>query len=100
VDLEFWLLDITYSVVGGTPEVRMFGVSKGGERVVVTDRGFRPYFYVKGKPSNLRQALAKIAPIEAVDVVERRYFGRPVELFKVTARVPDDVRRLREPPLP
>jgi len=96
VDLEFWLLDITYSVVGGTPEVRMFGVSKGGERVVVTDRGFRPYFYVKGKPSNLRQALAKIAPIEAVDVVERRYFGRPVELFKVTARVPEDVRRLRE----
>ncbi len=96
MELEFWLLDITYSIAGGVPEIRMFGITKDGERVVVVDRGFRPYFYVKGNLSNLRQALAKVAPIEAVEVVERKYFGKPVELFKVTARVPEDVRRLRE----
>ncbi len=96
MELEFWLLDITYSVVGGLPEVRMFGITKDGERVVVVDRDFRPYFYVDGDSPQLRQALAKAAPVEDFEVVERRYFGKPIKLLKVVARVPEDVRRLRE----
>lgn len=96
MDLEFWLLDITYSIAGGVPEIRMFGITRDGERIVVVDRGFRPYFYVDGDSPQLRQALAKTAPVEGFEVVERRYFGKPIKLLKVTARIPEDVRRLRE----
>jgi len=45
--VRFWPLDATYSVVGGVPEVRIFGVDGEGRRVVLVDRRFRPYFYAK-----------------------------------------------------
>ncbi|MEM3325985.1 MAG: DNA polymerase II [Thermoproteus sp.] len=96
MELKYWLLDITYSVVGGTPEIRMFGITDGGERVVVIDRSFKPYFYVRTDSPNLKQVLIKAAPVESIEAVERKYFGRPIALFRVTAKIPEDVRRLRE----
>lgn len=96
MEISFWLLDITYAVVGGAPEIRMFGIDRNGERIVVVDRSFRPYFYIEGGPHNLRQALAAVAPIESLEVVERKLFGRPITLTKVTAKIPEDVRKLRD----
>jgi DNA polymerase I len=97
VEVEFWLLDITYAVAGGVPEVRMFGITKDGERALFVDRSFRPYFYIKGNvDQRALRALGSIAPIEAVEKVERRFFGRPVELYKVVTRIPAEVRKLRE----
>jgi replicative DNA polymerase I (EC 2.7.7.7) len=43
---EFWLLDASYDVVGGVPEVRLWGVDREGRRIAVLDRSFRPYIYV------------------------------------------------------
>ncbi len=96
--LEFWLLDITYTVVRDSPEVVMYGITRSGERVTVTDGSFRPYFYVLGEvdPSAAQRALSKAAPIEGVEAVERRYFGRPTRALRVVARRPPDVRELRE----
>ncbi|MBP1449883.1 MAG: ribonuclease H-like domain-containing protein, partial [Thermoproteus sp.] len=97
MELEFWLLDITYSIVGGTPEVRMFGVTRDGERILVVDRGFRPYFYVKGEvDQRALKSLGSLAPIESVEQVERRIFGRSAKLYKVVTKIPADVRKLRE----
>ncbi len=96
--LEFWLLDITYTVARDSPEVVMYGITRSGERVTVVDGSFRPYFYVLGEvdPSTAQRALSKAAPIEGVEVVERRYFGRPTRALRVVARRPPDVRELRE----
>ena len=97
--MRFWPLDATYSVVGGVPEVRVFGVDGEGRRVVLVDRRFRPYFYAKCDKCDASLAksyLSRVAPVEAVEVVERRFFGRPTIFLKVVAKVPEDVRKLRE----
>ncbi|MEZ0319983.1 MAG: DNA polymerase II [Pyrobaculum sp.] len=97
--VKFWPLDVTYAVVGGVAEVRVFGVFDNGERGVVVDRDFRPYFYVECPSCSaeaLKAHLMRVAPLESVELVERRYMGRPRQFFRVVARVPEDVRRLRE----
>ncbi|RFA97204.1 DNA-directed DNA polymerase [Pyrobaculum aerophilum] len=96
---KLWPLDATYSVVGGVPEVRIFGISESGDRVVVVDRRFRPYFYADCPacdPESVRSQLGRVAPVEEVVAVERRYLGRPRSFLKIVARVPEDVRKLRE----
>nr|AAX97698.1 DNA polymerase [Pyrobaculum arsenaticum] len=99
MEIRVWPLDVTYSVVGGVPEVRVFGIAEGGERVVLADRSFRPYFYVDCAgcdPHAVKTHLGRTAPVEGVELVERRFLGRPRQFLKVVAKIPEDVRRLRE----
>ncbi len=99
--LEFWLLDINYDVVGGVPEIRMWGVDTEGRRVVVIDRSFRPYFYVvvsdwgEKQAETLRRALAPYG-VTSLEPVEKRLFGRPVKAVKVTLTNPRLVPKARE----
>ncbi|MGC8994456.1 MAG: 3'-5' exonuclease, partial [Pyrobaculum sp.] len=99
MEIRFWPLDATYTIVGGVPEVRIFGVVEGGERAVLVDRGFRPYFYVdcpSCDPAVVKSQLGRVAPVEGVEVVERLFLGRPRRFVKVVAKIPEDVRKLRE----
>jgi len=59
MELEFWLLDVSYDIVGGVPEVQLWGLDRSGNRVLVVDRSFRPYFYVLpvGDPEEVARAL-------------------------------------------
>lgn len=99
----FWILDVNYEVVDGVPEVRMWGVSEGGERVLVIDRSFRPYFYVlpaSGAVDNslvelLRTSLAGVRVL-SLEKVPRRYFGAPVEVVRIILADPRDVPKARE----
>ena len=100
MELAFWLLDVTYGVVGNTPELRLFGITGDGRRVLVLDRSFRPYFYVL--PSeDLNTALANIkrrleGKVLSIEPVRRRLFGNEVDVIKITATIPEKVRELRE----
>ncbi len=102
--LKFWLLDITYDVVGSVPEIVMFGVCEDGRRVAVLDRSFRPYFYVLPESNEIAESVARelqkklpsVAKVLSVEVVERKYFGKRVKVVKVTAQIPAHIRELRE----
>ncbi|MFP3484364.1 MAG: DNA polymerase II [Vulcanisaeta sp.] len=100
MELTFWLLDVTYGVVGNTPELRLFGITGDGRRVLVLDRSFRPYFYVL--PSeDLNTALANIkrrleGKVLSIEPVRRRLFGNEVDVIKITVTIPEKVRELRE----
>ncbi|PLC68944.1 DNA polymerase [Vulcanisaeta sp. EB80] len=100
MELTFWLLDVTYGVVGNTPELRLFGITNNDKRVLVLDRSFRPYFYVlpSGDPStvlaNIKRKLE--GRVLGVELVKRRLFGGEVDAIKVTATIPEKVRELRE----
>jgi DNA polymerase I len=99
VELKIWPIDATYTIVGGVPEVRIFAISEDGKRVVVVDRSFRPYFYVDCPSCDaylVKTSLSRVAPVEAVEVVERKFLGRPRRFLRVVAKVPEDVRKLRE----
>ncbi len=92
VEFKLWPLDITYGVVGGVAEVRIFAIGEGGERVTVTDRSFKPYFYVE-----CADCVGKLPrEVEKVEVVERKFFGQPRQFLKVSTRLPEHVKTLRE----
>lgn len=100
MELTFWLLDVTYGVVGNAPELRLFGITNNDKRVLVLDRSFRPYFYVlpSGDSStvlaNVKRKLE--GRVLGVELVKRRLFGGEVDAIKVTATIPEKVRELRE----
>lgn len=101
--LRFWILDVNYEVVGEIPEIRLWGIDDKGNRVIVIDREFRPYFYVLPEKEEYVDELAeKIRKLGTkhkvlkVEVVERKFFGKPVKVLKVTCQIPAHVPYLRE----
>ena len=100
--LKFWILDVNYGLVGSIPEIRLWGIAEDGSRIVVLDRSFRPYFYLlveEGREEDVKRTVEKHASrfrILKVEVVDKRYFGRPVKALKVTCQIPKDIPRIRE----
>ncbi len=100
--IKFWLLDINYDLVGNIPEIRLWGIDNEGKRIVVIDRNFRPYFYILPKNrvildklfNQVKNVLSKYG-LENIEVVERRYFGKPVKVIRVTLQNPRKVPNAR-----
>ena len=100
----FWLLDATYDVVGNIPEIRLWGIDDKGRRVVLLERNFRPYFYVLPRTEeDLGRLVKKLkayatgrARLVSIEVVDRKYYGKPVKAIKVTCSIPSEVPVLRE----
>ncbi len=105
-ELEFILLDSSYEVVGREPVVVLWGMTTNGKRVVLLDRRFRPYFYglvARGWESRAEEIASKVralsrpkSPIIGIDVVDKKYFGRPRKAIKVMTVLPEAVREYRE----
>jgi len=99
---EFWLLDASYDVVGGVPEVRLWGVDREGRRIAVLDRSFRPYIYVlpaEGAEDSVARKIQSLGGkfgVLDVELVDKKYFGKPVKAVKVTLLSPRTVPQLRE----
>ncbi len=102
-DLEYWLLDITYAVSQKGLEIRMYGIDRDGNRVLVIDRGFRPYFYALIRPDadpaaafeKIRKKLEGKGAI-GFELCKRKLFGKERNVVKITAKIPEKVRELRE----
>ncbi|NAZ11674.1 MAG: DNA polymerase II [Desulfurococcales archaeon] len=105
-NLKFLLLDNTYEVVGKEPWIILWCKNEKGEPIVIIDRSFRPYFYVlpeQGSEERIGELIKRIyglskprSPIISVDIVEKKYFGKPVKALKVTTVIPEAVREYRE----
>ncbi|MGC8982757.1 MAG: DNA-directed DNA polymerase [Desulfurococcaceae archaeon] len=103
-ELEFYLLDATYEVVAKEPHIIMWAVTRDGRRVVLRDRTFRPYFYAilkEGVDPQLVVSKIKLqsemqSPIIGAEVVDKRYYGKPVKAVKITTVIPEFVRKYRE----
>ncbi|MEM4567378.1 MAG: DNA polymerase II [Sulfolobales archaeon] len=102
--VRFYLYDVSYEVVGKEPHILLWGIDESGERVVIRDKGFRPYFYVVPSDevelgrlvSEIRRLSSAKSPITNVEVVSRKLFGRPLNVVKVTTVIPEAVREYRE----
>ena len=99
VTIRFWFLDINYQVVGREPHIMIWGISKNNERILIIDKKFRPYFYVLPRENiDINKLIARIkmlssarSPITSVEIVEKKYFGKPVKVLKVKTVIPDPV---------
>ena len=101
--MRFWILDVNYEVVSDTPEIRLWSIDSKGNRVVVLDRSFRPYFYVipnrESIINELAERIRKIGTrykILKVEPVERKFFGEHIKVLKVTCQIPAHIPNLRE----
>lgn len=100
--IKFWILDVNYDVIGGVPEVRMWGIDEKERRVVVLDRSFRPYFYVLAEEGFEDEVAKRISNIGKkyklinIEIVDKKYFGKPVKAIKVTCQIPRDIPEFRE----
>ena len=91
----FWLLDINPKIDSekGTVELWLWGITTDGSRVLVVDRNFTAYFYAVVADgfdgSKVAEAIMKAygGAIVKAEVVQRRFFGKPVTAIKVSCKV-------------
>jgi DNA polymerase I len=97
--VAFWLLDLNHEVKDGTPEVWLWGVTTAGERVLVIDRNFVSYFYaVIEEGADSARVIEEIrdahcASVAKLEVVDRKFFGKPVKAVKVYCSNPDAISK-------
>jgi DNA polymerase I len=93
--ISFWLLDINYEVKDNGAETWLWGVETTGKRVLIIDRDFLDYFYaVLNEGADSSRVIEEIKsekhlPIEKIETVERKLFGKPVKAVKVYCKDPD-----------
>lgn len=97
----FWLLDVNYEVKDHQPEVWIWGIDDEGKRILIVDRNFSPYFYLmieeKENPQAVMERIKsrkKDFPfIVKLELVDRKFFGRPVKAIKVICQDPNFVEK-------
>ena len=98
----FWLLDINYEVRKHKPEIWIWGIDDEAQRVLIIDRNFLSYFYLILKEG--QDAKRVIESIKArkteefpavleTEQVKRKYFGKPVDAFRVFCQDPDVIAK-------
>jgi len=96
---RFWLLDVNYEVVDHEPELWLWGITEDGQRVLLIDRGYLPYFYAVleegARPKGLLERVRAVSPlVVSAELVERRLFGRPVKTIKVVCKDPEELEKV------
>ncbi|MCD6431325.1 DNA polymerase II [Candidatus Bathyarchaeota archaeon] len=99
--ITFWLLDVNYEVKNHKPEIWLWGVDSSGNRVLVIDRNFLSYFYVvvedHADPVKVAKGIeaekVKYGFVTKTEIVERRFFGKPVKAVKVYCGDPDFISK-------
>ena len=105
--IKFWLLDINPRIEEGIPvELWLWGIDTQGNRVLAIDRNFSAYFYVVVKEGfdvslTAKKIMDLCQPsIMKTEIMERRFFGKPVQAIKVYSKVATETgklaRQLRE----
>jgi DNA polymerase I len=99
VKVTFWLLDVNYEAKDESSEIWLWGLTDAGERVLIVDRNFVPYFYAvvaeNADPSKVVEEIVANHCVLAAkpEVVERRFFGRPVRAIKVYCKDAEGITR-------
>ena len=90
--LTFWLLDINPKIESGTVELQLWGIDNQANRILIIDRKFTAYFYAVlhagVDAAKLQEAIMKSFADDIVkaEVVDRRFFGKPITAIKVSCR--------------
>lgn len=102
MEIDFWTFDVGQIIKDETPQVLLWGIDTKGQRTLVIDDRFRPYFFVLpsegADPHSLTDIImAQSSPksqIVNVEVVTRKLFGKLLRVLKVTHQNPEDTQLL------
>jgi len=99
--LTFWLLDINYEVKNHKPEVWLWGIDQDGNRILVIDREFEPYFYAvlkenvdaKSVMEGIKARKNELPFITRMETVDKKYFGKKVKALKIFCQDPNLIEK-------
>ena len=96
---SFWLLDLNHEIKDHMPEIWLWGIDTAGKRVLIIDRNFLGYFYAvmedSADPIKVVEGIERerYPFVVKLEVVDRRFFGKPVKVVKVYCKDPDVVSK-------
>ncbi|MEM1873059.1 MAG: DNA polymerase domain-containing protein, partial [Acidilobaceae archaeon] len=104
VRVSFQLLDASYEIQGGEAKIILWARLADGRRAVLIYEGFKPYFYAlldeSADAAKVAQEVRRLSkpssPIVSVETQEKRLYGRPCRVLKITTTIPTAVREYRE----
>ncbi len=73
MELELQLLDCDYIMVGTSPVIRLFGITKQGKSACAFYHGYLPYFYISPKQN----------PEKSEEFIKKNFSGLVVKLEKI-----------------
>lgn len=104
--LKFWLLDLNPKIDDSKTEIQLWGIDEHGSRVLLIDKSFVAYFYavlaggVEASVVNEHICDNFGSAVAKTEIVDRRFFGKPVTAVKVycsnTKQVPTLVKLVRK----
>lgn len=102
VSLTFWLLDINQKTnkENSRTNVWLWGIDQNGNRVLVIDPNFVPYFYAiveeKIEASNVAAKIDERFSqwVANMQIVERRFFGKLVTAIRIKCKPATDIGKL------
>ncbi|MBU4283918.1 MAG: DNA-directed DNA polymerase [Nanoarchaeota archaeon] len=106
VEIQFYPIDISYSIEQGKAVINLFGKTVDGKQICVQDDSFEPYFWVVSKKDSINKIVEKIEKIRVekdkeisivtkTEVKEKKFFGKNITAIKVFTKLPRDVNIIR-----
>ena len=94
---KMFLMNVDYYLdpIDQIPIIRFFGKTPEGEFVIVSERNFRPYFYV-ANPSRYDERMIKSGGARIVENVDLELYQETISCVKVETRTPTQVPKLRD----
>jgi len=100
----FQVLDVSYEIEAGDPVVLVWARMDDGTRALLKYKGFYPYFYAlldeDADIDRLREAIMRLqkpeSPIRSIELVEKKFIGRPARALRIETRIPRYVANYRE----
>lgn len=97
--IEGWLIDAEYVTIDDKAVLRLWCKDRG--TFIAYDRKFRPYFYVLDVDEEIIQkaivsSRKEVITPESYEKVQISFFGKKISAFKIYAKHPQHVPKLRE----
>ncbi|WP_338599594.1 DNA-directed DNA polymerase [Sulfolobus tengchongensis] len=94
---NFFILDFSYEIKDDKPIVYIWGIDEEGNRCVVLEKNFRPYFYVtyEGNENEIIENIRKIGLI-SINKVQKRYLNNVVNALMLQTLIPSQIRGYRK----
>ena len=98
---NFFIVDVDYFIVENKPVIRLFGKNEKGKTVVLFDKNFKPYFYIKKGPEfkNIKnsQYYRSIINMEETEkILPNGFHEIPEKVCKIMCKNPQEIRQIRE----
>jgi DNA polymerase elongation subunit (family B) len=93
---EYFLVDADYTVIDGSPVIRLFCVNIDSELRIFYDNTFKPYCYVDTDIDSFSKTIGGLSFVDHFEKVEKYNLGKKSEVIKVYTKLPEDIPKIKQ----